>query len=183
MDSDPPRIEATIDIRSQTLNLVSKGKWIVVYIELPEPFNVSYIDVSTVMLSGAIPVDVRTPMEFGDYDNDTIPDLMLKFNRTLVIEHILGHAHSRNVTLVLSGSLHGFVTFEGVDTITVSVLIGDVNCDGKVDISDVVQALASYGSKEDEPEWTPNANFAPPWNLIDICDIVTIACHYGETYP
>ena len=61
-------------------------------------------------------------------------------------------------------------------------MAGDVNCDGKVDIYDIIQAASSYSSREEEPNWNPNANFAPPWNEIDIIDLVTIAANYGKTH-
>jgi len=73
----PPAISATVDIKPDTLNLKSKGKWITCYIELPEGYNVSDIDVSTVMLDGTILVDPAVPIQIGDCDNDSIPDLML----------------------------------------------------------------------------------------------------------
>jgi parallel beta-helix repeat protein len=68
-------------------------------------------------------------------------------------------------------------------TLPVPKGLGDVNGDGKVDIYDIVQACTSYGSKLGEPNWNPNANYAPPWNEIDIYDLVTITSHYGKTYP
>jgi hypothetical protein len=54
---------------------------------------------------------------------------------------------------------------------------------GTNDMKQFVQACASYGAKEGEPNWNPNANFAPPYDAISILDIVTIASHYGQKYP
>jgi len=59
----------------------------------------------------------------------------------------------------------------------------DVNGDGKVDIYDVVIACASYGSKEGYPNWNQFADLAPPYGIINIYDIVTIAVNCGKTYP
>ena len=177
-------ITATIDIDPNTLNLKSRGKWITAYIELPEGYNVSDIDVSSIMLNGTVPVDLSVPMAVGDYDNDSVLDLMVCFNRTDVINYILAQAISfGNVTLTISGSLWSGTPFMGSCIIAVSDLAGDVNCDGVVDIYDISGACLSYDSKEGESNWNPNANYAPPYNKIDIFDIVTIACHYGETYP
>lgn len=58
----------------------------------------------------------------------------------------------------------------------------DVNCDGKVDIFDIILATSIYDSREDELNWNPNVNYAPPWNRIDIYDLVTIASYYGQQY-
>ncbi|MEX2701692.1 MAG: hypothetical protein Q6368_001280, partial [Candidatus Baldrarchaeota archaeon] len=124
------------------------------------------------------------PMAVGDYDNDSVLDLMVCFNRTDVINYILAQAISfGNVTLTITGKLYNGTKFEGRNVIKVSDLAGDVNCDGVVDIYDISGACISYDSKEGESNWNPNANYAPPYDKIDIFDIVTIAYHYGETYP
>ena len=179
----PPFATATIDIAPDTLNLKSKGKWITAYIELPEGYNISDINVSTILLNDTVSAEL-SPSAIGDYDNDSVPDLMVCFNRTEVIEYILAEAITfGNVTLTISGSLYDGIPFKGSFIIAVSDLAGDVNCDGKVDIYDIIQAASSYSSGEEEPNWNPNANFAPPWNEIDIIDLVTIAANYGKTHP
>ncbi len=119
-------VAATIDIALDTLNLRSGGQWITCYIELPEGYNVSDIDVSTVMLEDTIPVylmDVPAPhpvpTEIGDYDNDTVPDLMVKFNRTLVAELILSNSLTDDhVPLTITGEVAG-TPFSGEATIEV----------------------------------------------------------------
>lgn len=60
--------------------------------------------------------------------------------------------------------------------------IADVNQDLKVDIFDIVLGAAAYGTNSSDPEWNPQCDIAPPWNVIDIFDLVTIASHYGEQY-
>lgn len=179
-----PQVTATVDVHPQLLNLKSMGKWITAYIELREGYDVADINVSTLLLYNTVPVDLSAPIEIGDYDNDATPDLMVKFDRTALCTFILNKGITYdNVSLTLSGRLYNNTMFGGSTTTTVSALAGDVNCDGRVDIYDVVQACVSYGSKEGEPKWNPNANFAPPWNHINIYDIVTIASHYGKTHP
>ena len=120
---------ATIDIDPDTLNLRSKGKWITAYIELPEGYSVGDIDRTTVMLNDTIPVDtfwVDKPLEsvIGDYDEDGIPDLMVKFDRVEVIEFIfnansLPNNKSIYVMLTLTGQLTDETPFEGNDTIRI----------------------------------------------------------------
>jgi hypothetical protein len=75
-----PAVTASIDIDPDTLNLRSKGKWVTAYIELPEGYNVNDINVSSVMLNDTIPAQLR-PTAISNYDNDTISDLMVKFDR------------------------------------------------------------------------------------------------------
>jgi hypothetical protein len=177
-------IYAVVSFDPHMLNLQSKGKWITGYVELSEGYDVAGINVSTILLNDTIPVDPDGPTTIGDYDGDGIPDLMVYFNRTQFVEYMLSSGiEYGNVTLALSGKLHDWEPFEGNAIIKVSSLAGDVNCDGAVDLYDLVTAAISHRSKEGEPNWNPNANYAPPWNHIDIFDIVTIASHYGKTYP
>jgi len=51
-----------------------------------------------------------------------------------------------------------------------------------VDIFDIVLGAGAYGTNSLDPEWNPQCDIAPPWNVIDIFDLVTIASHYGEEY-
>jgi hypothetical protein len=104
---------ATIDVDPDTLNLKSRGQWITAYIELPEGYDVSDIDVSTVMLNTEIQAEIH-PTEIGDYDTDGIPDLMVKFDRAEVMALLsVGEA-----TLTITGEVDG-TPFEGSDTIRV----------------------------------------------------------------
>ncbi len=121
-----PAISATIDNDPGTLNLRSGGQWVTCYIELPDGYDVADIDVSTVMLNDTIPVallDVPVPdpvpTEIGDYDNDTIPDLMVKFDRAMVSAFILSQRITNGfVTLTITGEVNG-APFEGTGTIRV----------------------------------------------------------------
>jgi len=123
MEAPPAKISATAEIHPRTLNLRSKGKWITVYIELPEGYDVNDIDVSTVMLNDTVPAELH-PTEVGDYDGDGAPDLMIKFDRAEVIGYILTVTSSPNdkstyVRLTVTGQLDDGTTFEGSDTIRV----------------------------------------------------------------
>jgi parallel beta-helix repeat protein len=119
----PPVMTATIDIDPDTLNLKSRGRWITCYIELPEGYNVSDIDRATIMLNDTVPVDpfwVDKPLEsvVGDYDDDDVPNLMVKFSRAAVIEYLLGQNITYgNVTLTVTGELYDGTLFEGSDMI------------------------------------------------------------------
>jgi len=122
----PPKIPATVDIHPVTLNLKSKGKWITCYIELPEGYNVADINVSTVVLNDTVPAELH-PTEVGDYDNDTIPDLMVEFDRAEVISYILANVNMTElyeerfmtIPLTLTGYLYDGTPFQGSDTITI----------------------------------------------------------------
>lgn len=175
---------ATVYMKPPKLNLKSEGKWATIYIELPEGYNVEDINVTTILVDSTIPVDLDAPVVIGDYDGDEVADLMVCFKRLQLINYIKSKGiEFGSVALTVSGELYDGTLFEGSVTIMVSSLTGDVNCDGIVDIYDVVEAAISYDAMEGEPNWNPNANFAPPWDGIDIYDLATIVTQYGKTHP
>jgi len=106
---------ADIDIDPDTLNLKSKGKWITCYIELPEGYEVSNIDVSTIRLNDIVPAESK-PTEIGDHDDDGVPDLMVKFNRADVQEIL---EVGDEVEITVTGKLIDGLPFDGKDTIKV----------------------------------------------------------------
>ncbi len=120
-ETAPTVITATVAIYPQALNLRSKGKWIAAHIELSEGYNLSDIDVSTIMLNDTIPVEL-TPIHIGDCDCDGIPDLMVKFERQKMIDLILENYQSARkfgmVTLTVAGEI-AECTFQGSDNIKI----------------------------------------------------------------
>ncbi|MEM1564180.1 MAG: PKD domain-containing protein, partial [Candidatus Bathyarchaeia archaeon] len=117
----PTVITAEIDVDPDTLNLGSKGRWVTAYIEFPEGFDVADINVSTILLNSSVSVDFNAPITIGDYDNDSIPDLMIKFNRADVISYILANVNLTElyenrfmtVTLTITGKLNDGTLFQG----------------------------------------------------------------------
>jgi hypothetical protein len=77
--------ETVVDFDPDTLNLKDKGKFATVYIELPDDFDVSDIDLFSLALNELVP-PLPKPIEIGDYDNDGINDLMVKFDLQELIE-------------------------------------------------------------------------------------------------
>mgnify|MGYP001032364178 CR=1 FL=1 len=123
------KIEANVDLHPDTLNLKAEGKWVTAYIELPEGYNASDVDISTILLDNEIPVEtnskygfVKNP-EIADRDDNGIPELMVKFPRSAVIDHVLARwSHvipfPERVELTITGVfIDGETTFEGVDTV------------------------------------------------------------------
>lgn len=102
-------IPATVDFHPKTLNRKSQGKWVTVYIELLDGYDVNNIDVSTVLLNGIIPAEDH-PTGVGDYDGDGIPDLMVKFDRQ---EFIDTHDVGESIDITITGELFDGTPFEG----------------------------------------------------------------------
>lgn len=115
VEVDAGSLTAKVDINPDALNLTSKGNWVTSYIELPEGYAAENIDVSTVTLEGAIPAEL-SPTQVGDHDDNGIPDLMVKFDRQVLIGYLEGA--TGEVTLTLTGDVDG-KPFEGSDTIIV----------------------------------------------------------------
>jgi len=110
----------TIDFDPDTLNLESKGKWVTVNIELPEGYNVGDIDVSTIELfesDTSIPAELH-PTEIGDYDDDGIPDLMVKFDRSSVKDLFLEKTVLGNYIMEVTGTVSN-IRFTGSDILWV----------------------------------------------------------------
>lgn len=106
-------IEAKVNITPKILNIKSKGKWVTIYIELPEGYNVDDIDISSLLLNGVMPAEWH-PTAIGDYDNDGIKDLMVKFDREAV-KSILSLGTQ---TITITGTVSD-IPFQGTDTIEV----------------------------------------------------------------
>ncbi len=120
--SGKKEIEAAVDIRPNTLNRKSKGKWITAYIELPGGFDVADIDVGTLAITElngtplGIPIYAElSPTNISDYDSDGIQDLMVKFDRKTLSQLLV----PGNPVLKLKGQLSDGTTFQGSDTLRV----------------------------------------------------------------
>jgi hypothetical protein len=175
-----PTINARIATHPEVLNLMSKSQWFTVSIELPEGHNVSDIDVSSIMLNESIPVGSE-PAVIGDYDSNGNSDLIVCFDRAAISENILSVGTlTGNVTLTVTGQLNNGTQLEGSNVIKVR-MPGDINIDGKVDISDVALAVKAWGAYLGHSRWNPVADENED-NVINVIDLALIAMNYGKTY-
>jgi len=124
---------ASVDVNPDTLNLKSNGEWVTAYIELPEGYELNMI--ISVVLRVPTGEDTYTlvkmeesPSTVGDYDGDGIGDLMIKFDRSMVIaalgaEDVVDGSQGNDdeVTLTISGVVSNTV-FAGQDIIRVKKL-------------------------------------------------------------
>lgn len=49
-----------------------------------------------------------------------------------------------------------------------------------MNLADLVMLANAYGSKPGDSNWNPNADLAPPYGIIGLTDLVTLAVHYGQ---
>lgn len=118
-------VDALIDIVPDTLNVNSKGKWVTVYITLPEGFNVADIDTSTIEITSLLgnscaaaysqSADLSFVPEIGDHDEDGIPDLTVKFDRQILAASLC----IDDVVIQVEGDLFDGEHFVGSDKIRV----------------------------------------------------------------
>jgi chitodextrinase len=110
---------ANVDIHPESLNLDSNGRWITCIIELPEGYDTSDVDVTTIFLDDVISAEAW-PTNVEDGDGDGILEVMLKFDREAVQQYISETFGTEDdATLTVFGSLAG-QTFIGADTIKVN---------------------------------------------------------------
>jgi len=106
--------ETVIEFEPDVMNPDSQGRYVTVYIELPEGSDVSDIDVSSLKLNDSV-LALSQPVEIGDYDTDGISDLMVKFDRPQVIEML----EPGEQLIYLMGRLSDGTPLAGIDIIQV----------------------------------------------------------------
>jgi len=107
-------LSATVDIDPDTINLNMQGRWITAYISLPEGYNVSDIDTSSILLEGQF-----SP----EWSNIECGKLMAKFDAALVMPYLwdrLTHMGSKaSIELTVTGELTNGTPFTGSYTVTI----------------------------------------------------------------
>jgi len=103
-------VYATVEFHPETLNQKSKGKWVTVYIELPEGYDVSDIDIESVRLNDVLSRADSSPTEIDG------GILMVKFDREDVINLL---EPGEKVLITIFGDLLDGQRFEGTCTIRV----------------------------------------------------------------
>lgn len=119
----PDVVSAMVHIDPETLNTKGKGKFITAYVELIEPYDVSDIQISSVVLKdGSAIVDsaLLSPSEIGNHDLDAQPDLMVKFSRGIVIDHLISASKtSCSIEFTVEGRLESGESFSGSSVVQV----------------------------------------------------------------
>jgi hypothetical protein len=110
----PPAVEATVDLKPETLNRKSAGARVTCYIELPEGCSLADIELGSLLLNGAVPAN-PFPAAIGDYDDDGIPDLMVKFDRAQLVAVL----EPGDQVVELTGGLSDGTLLVGSDTVRV----------------------------------------------------------------
>ncbi len=122
---EPTTLLPLIDIDPDTLNMKSHGKWITVYITLPEGFDIGTIDTSSIAITSLIgdtcdseytqEADPSFVPQVGDRDEDGIPDLTVKFDRQVLLANLC----LDDVSITIEGELTTGELFSGTDSIRI----------------------------------------------------------------
>jgi hypothetical protein len=93
------------------------------------------------------------------------------------------YCHNYTITAVATIPLDNNPADNTKDNVYIKVrIIGDLNGDGKVDITDLAMASAAFGSYPGHPRWNPAADINRD-NRIDIQDIARVSANFGKTSP
>ena len=110
-----------VEIHPESLNLLSQGKPISVYLELIDGLPPEWIQVESLWLS----VDGTSQLyaipdhaAIGDHNQNGIPDLMVKFDRQALQAMLAGTPADGWDQITVYGAINGY-HFQGVDTIKV----------------------------------------------------------------
>jgi len=87
---------------------------------------------------------------------------------------------SANASIFPNETLTGDNTY--IDGTVRVNMVGDMNSDKKVSITDIVIIALAFGSKPGDPNWNPNADLNND-GKVSITDVVIAAIHFGETDP
>ena len=63
----------------------------------------------------------------------------------------------------------------------ITAKLGDVDMDGRIDITDLVSVAVSFGTSFGEPNYNPYADVAMH-GQVNIQDLAIVASNYGQTY-
>jgi hypothetical protein len=85
------------------------------FLEPTPTFSASDVDIASIRLNGAVPVDPAAPTALGDRNGNGTPDLMVKFDRAAVERTVL---EGDDVRVDVSG-MFGSQSFHGTDHIRV----------------------------------------------------------------
>src|SRR5207249_488252 len=86
-------------LRPDKLNRKSPGAFVTAFIEPPPGGSASDIDVGSLLLNGVVAPTAGAPTSIGDFDQDGIPDLMVKFG----LGGLLGTVPNGTSTVTLTG--------------------------------------------------------------------------------
>jgi hypothetical protein len=112
--------------------------------------------------------------------NLTVSGGLTNFTQTLEIprDAAVGEANATAFVLTPSGSL-----YSPPSSITFMItFLGDLNADGKVDVTDIAIESRAFGSYPGHPRWNPIADVNKD-RRIDVTDLALVSQDFGKSIP
>jgi hypothetical protein len=117
-------VAVALDLHPETINLKSNGKWVTACIEMSEHYSVEEIDRNDLHIAGGGGEELddpiyaaKKPTSIGDEDQDGIPDLMVKFDRRALQDHLMDKPGIMEI--IVEGSLDDGTAIRGADHVKV----------------------------------------------------------------
>ncbi|RKZ15897.1 hypothetical protein DRQ53_07750, partial [bacterium] len=107
---------ADTDADPNTLNVAANGRWVTVYVELPPEYDPADVLIETVLLNGVVPAETSPFSSDEDFNENGIPDLMFKFDRSAVAAVLPA---GESVELTVTGEIEDTTFFVASDFIRV----------------------------------------------------------------
>jgi hypothetical protein len=134
-----------------------------------------------------IPKFPNVTIQYTIIDTQTIVDLNPRENVTVVFLWDTVDVAPGNYTVKAVASILPNETDPADNTmisprIVKIKMLGDVNGNNRIDITDIAMAALAFGSYPDHPRWNPQADINQD-NIVDIRDLALIAINFGKTEP
>ena len=83
---------------------------------------------------------------------------------------------------LLFGRIYNSTTNIGlIYLVGIGAKLGDVDMDGRIDVIDLANVAASYGTRYGQPNFNPYADVTMQ-GTVSVVDLATVAINFGQTY-
>jgi hypothetical protein len=172
---------ASISITPEPLNLKCKGQPLNCTVEFQNGLNVNDINASSIMINNTVFADLSAPTLIGDNNQNSLLDLLVHFNRTLIADFILSNGvRLGSTTLTVTGKLVNGTSFIGSAVVAVR-MAGDINIDGRVNMEDIGIVAKAFGCCPGDTRWNRTADENED-GTINMVDIALVARQFGKCY-
>jgi hypothetical protein len=134
----PTWVDVKPDTVVPTLIAGAAGADIQVQVELPFGYDITDVDLDSLVLTVGDDALMPVASSFGDFDDDGLEDLTLTFDGAAFAAALPGPPGPAMVTL--NGELDEGTPFRGSDLVSLA-LAGDANCDGSINPVDSLTVL------------------------------------------
>jgi VCBS repeat protein len=163
-----------------TLELSSRGRWVTGFLEPDPPLAATEIDIASIRLNETVPVDPDAPTSIGDHDGDGVPDLMVKFDRRLVLATL---AAGGRVPITVTGTVNG-QTFSGTGYVVVRATKAPVPIPAEAPRAELaIRRTGPYAGGRARVEFALRDQSPARLELLDVAGRVLVTRQVGGVGP